>query len=301
MLEQVKLFNDLSPKLRDEIEKKIDSFGKKVRYKFDISNRDPDPEKKDGVIYPFAYTLDPVTFSIIDKYEDRKDKQKVKKIGIVESTKENGDPEVFRRIRIYEREKGVKEFDLEKVEDRENVFYLELHPKLVGGMFADKEKRQLITRIDEMAAATTARTERTERVKALNIAQGMSDKELCDFADAMGGTWDSKEDPGILRNKVEELAETNPIFFNDLVSGQALEYQAAITQAISNKLISFDPVDYKFIWSGNMQTIAALSPAGDKTEVQKLSDFFQTGGDKSAETYKKIKALLKGSKQSASL
>lgn len=297
MLEQVKLYNDFSPKLKAEIEARIDSFGKRVRYKFDIANRNPDPEKKGEVIYPFAYTLDPVTFSIVDKYEDRENKQKVKKVGIVETTKEDGNPEIFRRIRIYERDKGIKEFNLEKIEDRESVFYLELHPKLSGGLFADADKRQLISRIDEQAASKTSRTERTARVKALNVAQGMSDKELHDFADAM--SWDSSDDVEILRNRVEELAETNPVFFNDLVDGKSLEYQAAITQAINNKLISFDPADYKFVWVGNNQTIVLLPTQGDKTEIQKMAEWLQLGGQKAEEVYKKIKSLLKGNKQPA--
>src|ERR1700745_953884 len=147
MLQQAGRYNDLSPKLIQKINDRIGSFGKKIRYKFDISNEDPHPDNKGQRIFPFLWTLDPITFTIIDNDEDRKDKQKLKRIGIVESLKENGEPEKFRRIRISERVKGVLELDLTKSEDREDAFYLELHPKLASGLFADKNKRAIVSRI----------------------------------------------------------------------------------------------------------------------------------------------------------
>jgi len=105
------------------------------------------------------------------------------------------------------------------LEDNRDDFYmammLELHPKNKDSKFASKTLRHMVTRIDENAAAKEARTERSERLKALNVAQGMSDTELIDFADAM--QWDSTEEMEVLRNKAEELADTDPIFFNDLV------------------------------------------------------------------------------------
>ena len=88
MLEKVGKFNDLSPKLRSILEEKVKSFGKKVRFKFEIARQNPDPEKKNGaVIYPFLYTLDPIVFDIVDTNEDVKEKgretaQRVKKAGI---------------------------------------------------------------------------------------------------------------------------------------------------------------------------------------------------------------------------
>lgn len=84
MLQREGVWNDLSPKLIEKLEAQINSFGKSVRFKFDISNPDPDPEKRaaGAILYPFSYTLDPVTFQINDKYEDRPDKQKMKKVGM---------------------------------------------------------------------------------------------------------------------------------------------------------------------------------------------------------------------------
>ena len=57
--------------LRQKLEDQIISFGKRVRFKFDISNPNPDPELKGEKMYPFKYTLDPITFDIMDRYEDK--------------------------------------------------------------------------------------------------------------------------------------------------------------------------------------------------------------------------------------
>jgi hypothetical protein len=300
-LENFAHFNDLSPKLRTELEQKVESFGKRVRYKFDITKPNPDPEKYNGAfVYPNMYTLDPTKFTIQDPYEDRADKSKTKNIGLVDDNflNDKGIPERFKKVRVSGSQKSILTLNLE---DNRDDFYmamlLELHPKNKDSKFASKTMHHMISRIDENAAAKEARTERSERLKALNVAQGMSDSELIDFADAM--QWDSSDDIEILRNRTEELADSNPIYFNDFVQGKTIEYQSMIKQAINKGLISFDNAEYKFVWSGNQQTIAVLPPTGQKTNIEKMSEWMQTSGNKGDDFYKKIKALVRGIKKTS--
>jgi hypothetical protein len=298
-LENFAHFNDLSPKLREELEQKVESFGKSVRYRFDIARPNPDPEKYNGgTVYPNMYTLDPTKFTIQDSYENRDGKSKTKNIGLVDDgfINDNGLPERFKKVKVSGSEKAI--LKLNTADNRDDFYMammLEMHPKLKGGKFADKNLHPIISRIDENAAAREARTERSERLKALNVAQAMSDTELIDFADAM--QWDSSENSEILRNKVEELADSNPIYFNDLVQGKSIEYQSLIKQAINKDLISFEHGEYKFMWSGNQQTITNLSPTGKKNEIEKLSEWMQTSGNKGDDLYKKLKSLVKGGKE----
>jgi len=300
-LENFAHFNDLSPELRLELEQKVESFGKRVRYKFDIAKPNPDPEKYNGAfVYPNMYTLDPTKFTIQDPYEKRVDKSKTKNIGLVDDNflSDNGIPERFKKVRVNGSQKSVLTLNLE---DNRDDFYmammLELHPKNKDSKFASKTLRHMVTRIDENAAAKEARTERSERLKALNVAQGMSDTELIDFADAM--QWDSSDNIEILRNRTEELADSNPVYFNDFVQGKTIEYQSMIKQAINKGLISFDSSEYKFIWSGNQQTIAVLSPTGERSNIEKMSEWMQTSGNKGDDFYKKIKALVRGIKKTS--
>lgn len=292
MLEQVGIYNDLSPKLRKQLEERVLSFGKRVRYKFKISNPNPDPQKTDGaVIWPFRYTLDPVTFSITDSLEDRANKQKVKRIGIIAEMDAEGKPQRFKRVRVEGRYRGVVEFDLENPDDFEMAAYLELHPKQVNGLFADKNKLQVFERIDEKKLATEKRTERSLRLLALNVAQGMSDSEIVDFADANG--WDSTEDIDILRSRVEEMAEETPGMFKDFIESSKIEYQSAVQRALDKKVIAFDPTEHKFYWVENNQVITVVSASTESTEIEKMSLWLQTGGTVADKVYKKIKSLSK--------
>lgn len=301
-LENYGIYNDLSPKLREELEQKVEAFGKSVRYRFDIAKPNPDPSKYNGdTVYPNMYTLDPVRFSIQDPYETREGKSKTKTIALVDdaSIKDDGNPERLLKVRVSGAERAVLKLNIQdKREDFYMAMLLEMHPKLNGGKFADKNAYKILHRIDEEAAARDARTERSERLKALNVAQGMSDEELINFSDAM--QWDSTESVEVLRNQVEELADNNPVYFNDFVMGKTIEYQSLIKQAVDRDLISFDHAEYKFVWAGNQQVITVLSPTSGKSEVQKLSDWMQTSGNKGDDFYKKLKSLVKSGKKEKS-
>ena len=290
-LEPVAHYNNLSAKLREEIEAKIKGFGKSVRYKFEISKPNPDPAKYNGdTVWPNRYTLDPAVWDVTDPYEVA-GKSKSKKIGIIEAVDENGKPNRFRKIRVMAPQKGVLILDLENQEDYYTAFALELHPKLIGGKFEDKNAYRVVTRIDENAEAETKRKERTARKKALDAAESMEDADIVNFADAM--MWDSGEPANILRNKVEELAETDPEFFNDLIEKKEIQVRALVKQALDKRIITHDPVENKFMWASNMQLITALPVSLTANHVQQFAEWLVVGGSKAEEVHKKIKELSK--------
>src|ERR1700748_2135495 len=119
MLEKVAHLNDLSPDLRKKLEDRIESYGKKVKYKFAISNENPDPEKYNGkVIWPSKYTLDPIVFKIIDN-------KKSVEVGMIDKTNEKGLPISFRRIRVHGKDEGNFILDLTSPDEREMAMYIE--------------------------------------------------------------------------------------------------------------------------------------------------------------------------------
>lgn len=291
MLQKHGHFNDLSAKFRKEMEDKINALGKKVKFKFNISHENPDPAKYNGdTVWPNMYTLDPRTFRITDPYEDRPNVSKSKEIGLVDKVDNDGKPISFNRIRILEREKGMKSFDTTKPEEYDQVLYLLLHPKLKDGRFQNANKHFVFEMIDEHKEAKFRKERRDAKLKAGAIAREMDEKKIIEFASAM--MWDTSEDPDILKDRVEELAETKPEFFNDFISGKNVEYQAVVRRALDNQIIGFDPAEFKYIWASNQQLITVLSPMGDKNHIEKLSDWLQTGGQKSDQIYKRIKELV---------
>lgn len=296
MLQQTGKFNDFSSKLIERIEKRIESFGTTVRYRFDIERPNPDPTFYNGkTVFPSIYTLDPAYWVIQDKEEDRAGKPKTKNVAIVLETDDKGNPTKYGRIRISAVAKGILELNLEKPEDVETCIALELHPKLKDGDFADKTLVPVVSRVDEQAAATEERQERSLRLKAMNIATQMSEAALIQFAEGM--LWDATQKPSVLANLVETLAEEDPKFFTDLVDSKELEYRATVKRAMNMGKIIFDPADYNFKYGGNNQPIVTLSPVGDKSEVEKMAEWLF--GQEAV--YKKIKSLTENKEKAAAV
>lgn len=292
MLEQIAHFNDLSPKLKKELEGRIASYGKKVKYKFAISNTNPDPLKENGpIIWPAFYTLDPVVFDIVDTLEDRENKSRSKKIGMVEKVDEKGIPTAFKRVRVHGKMEGVYVLELDDPDQIRQAMYIELHPKFDGGLFQDKKRIAIVSRLDEKKVSKEARENRNAKVKALKSASEMSEQKVRQFAAAM--VWDELGDIEILRDKIEALAESDPSFFNDLVSEKKVEYQATVKRAITNGVIAYDPVGGKFRWGANQQVITVLGLGSAQNEVEQFAEFLMTNGAKADEIYKKIEGLVK--------
>lgn len=294
MLEQVAHYNDLSPKLRAEMETKIASFGKKVRYKFNISHPNPDPEKYNGpIVWPQMWTLDPITFRITDPDEDRAGKSKSKQIGMVNEVDDKGIPTSFHRVRVHKRHVGIVEFEVDNPHDQMHIMYLELHPKLSGGKFEDKKNsKPIFERIDELKEAKENRERRSSRRKALTAAMGMSEAKVKEFAAAM--LWDEHQDTEILRGRIEDLSEEKPELFIDTVESSAIEYKAAVKRAMDKGVIAYNPAEYKFIYAANQQTIVSLGASVTaQNEVERMAEWLMTNGTKGDEVYKKIKGLSK--------
>ncbi len=298
MLQQIAEYNDLSPELLKKLQDKIESFGKVVKYRFDIEQENPDKTFYNGkTIFPGIYTLRPAVFNITDNDEKRAGKSKFKKIALIKSHESNGTggyKTEFIKIRVPATARGQLRLNLETPEDIAKCMLIELHPKLSGGMFADKETRPLINRIDEVSEARQQTDERAAKRKAQNAVADMTDKDLVQFADAL--SWDSTQDPIVLRNLAEELAESDAAYFNDLVADKTFEIRAIVKQALDREIISYDPVEFKFSWAGNKQVIAVVSPSGEESEVVKLSSILHSGGTKMEEALKKITQLVKEKK-----
>lgn len=298
MLEQEGIYNDISPKLREKLEKRIEGFGRIVRYKFNLGRENPDPQKYNGqIIYPSLYNLDPIQWKITDTDEDRKEKQKVKNIGIIESVErdDRGNPQYrFTRIKLRDAQQGLISFNMEIEEDKTAVASLELHPKNGNGMFSNPQMVAMFSRIDENQLATKQREERSARKLAMDFAEKMSDKEIVQFADAMANDeWDSTKEIGLLRNQVEDLAETSPAMFNDLVSSKKIEIQALIKRAIDNKILNHNPAEGSLSWTSTNQSIITFGVnIGDKSDIEKFAQFVLEGGKKAEEFHSKIKSLI---------
>lgn len=292
-LMQVAHFNDFSDGLRQKLEERVRSFGKVVRYRFDIERENPDPTKYNGdKVFPATYTLDPARWAIQDNQETRQGKSKTKTVALIENVNEDGKPDRFGKIRVYDKDKGVLTLYIEeRPEDFEKAMALELHPKNSTGLYPDKTKHQVLSRIDEQTLAKTEREQRSARKLAMDTAEKMSDAEIVEFADAM--LWDSTEDVNVLRNKTEELAETEPQFFNDIIADKKTKFLSVIKKALDNKIIQYNPEDGKLSFAASGQPIVVLGKDAGIDGWGRYAEWFMTAGDKADAVYKKLNGMLK--------
>jgi len=257
MLDQIgtkPVYNNLSPKLREELDKKAKDAGRFVKYKFAIARKNPDTERKTGgeYLYPLRWTLTPVTYTITDPYDNIR-----KRIGLINQLKEFGAPDDgFRRVVLDEQFRGILTLDMESQEDQDVFMYLEMHPKLEGGRFRDTNDMAVFNRIDELKEAKTALTSKQNRANAMFVATQMTANEVRDFACAMG--WNESDEIEIIRNNILEIADSDPEWFKTFINNKAIEYRAVVKRAMDNNIIAWQPVENKFIWSSNGQTIATL-------------------------------------------
>ncbi len=288
LLQQTGVFNDLSQKLRAKLTEKINSFPQTVRYKFEISKENPDPQKYNGdTIWPSIYTLDPTVFNINDKDEDTKGKPKGKKIALIENTDEKGLPTRYRKIRINVRDRGIlllKPHD--NLDDYDICMYLELHPKNKTGLFPDPQRHQIFSRIDAGAAAKHDIQVRSQRKLAMDTAEKMTEEEIIEFADAM--VWDSSEDVLFLRNKVEELAEKDPKMFSDIVADKKTKFLAAIKRAIDKKIWQYEPTEGKLSWVSTGQPIVTMGSDAGLDGYGRFAEWFMTSGKQADTVFDKL-------------
>lgn len=282
------VYNNLSDQLRKDLEDKAAEAGRFIKYKFAIARKNPDVEQRTGgeYLYPQRWALSPVTFDIIDPYDKRR-----KKIGLVTRLKEYGNPDDgFRRVYLDEPWRGIYILDMNDKNDRDTFCYLELHPKLEGGMFRDPNMPAVFSRVDEVKQAKKSVSAKQDRANAMFIAGTMSTSEVQDFASAMG--WDEHEDINVLQDKLLDLADKDSEFFKNFINNKSIEYRAIIKRAMDNNIIAFQPVESKFIWVTNGQTIAVLERCeGDKV-LDRMSDWVQTSKN-GHEVYSKLKGMLK--------
>lgn len=293
LMESTAHFNNLSEKLREQITKRVESFGDTVRYRFKLAQDNPDPLKYNGTkVYPRQYTLDPAQFTIRDPFEDKKGVSKLKTIAIIKELDVNGKPIRFDKIKIFGNEKGILSLNLKDFEeDKAKAMMLELHPKHEGGDFADPNSYKIFSRIDEGKYAQEQRAIRTSRIKALTTAQEMSDAEIMQFNSGM--SWEESPEMSVVRDNVERFAEEEPETFIKLTEGKDIEYRSVVQTALNKQKISFDPAEYKFVDNTTKQLITVLSPVSNKSHIELMASWLQTNGEKADKVYTRLKEYIK--------
>lgn len=283
-LEKVAHINDLSPKTRKLLNERISKLGRYVTYRFDIKRKNPDPEKYNGAyIVPSQYSLDPKKIEIFD--DGHENGGRMITCGLVDRTDDKGVPDKFFYIKLYSYDRCEVNLDLTIPEERQKAMYLEIHPKNTNSMFPNSQIPSVFSRVDEAKESTANRTERSAKVAALNAAMNMSDAEILEFAAAM--LWEDT-DLGILRDKVEKEAESDPDKFKKLIDTKKVKYLAAIKKGIDKKKVIHNAAERSFSWNGNGGVMFICSEGSAKTHNEQFADWLMTEEQKAKDVYNKL-------------
>jgi hypothetical protein len=279
------IINELSEGLIADLQKKYDTLPDKLKYKFDIARRNPDPQKTGGdVVYNSYWVLQPVTFNIVDPY-DKKDK----KIGLVDSYDNEQRPTGYKRIVLVERDRGIKTLNKIDPGTFDTFCYLELHPSNGSGKFKDVRLPALFELVNEAKDAKNRDAVRKVKADAMYVANNLSTQEEKDFAAAMN--WDEDMDADVLHDMIGSFAEETPEAFKNFFEGHDMQGKALVKRAENNQIIDWVPTEYKYVWSSTKDLIVAFGRQEGMNRLEQMSNWLQN----KPVVHDKIKALLKTS------
>lgn len=294
MLEAQGKFNNLSKELRETLAKKAAEMPRLIKFRFAIAQINPDGEMKTGgrLLYPSSYTVTPVTYDIIDPGDKLR-----KRVALVKQLKELGAREdSFNKLKILNGWQGIYIIDMEKPYNRDLFAWLMMHPKMENGIFRDPHLPAMITMIDEVAEAKDALRKRNMRIEAVFVANNFKGQDVRNFASAMG--WNENEDPYIIKERIVTLAENDPEFFRKFIDEKNLESRALIKRAMDNNIITWVPVESKFMWTSNSQPIAILERASGIDYLDRMADWIATSKN-GQEVLNQVRKLLQAQSQPA--
>lgn len=197
---------------------------------------------------------------------------------------------VFHDIWFQKESAGIITLNGGSIRDQEMYEYLMLSNYRVDNPDRDDSKRGVYMLIDPVGNAKAARATRTQKLKSQAFAAEMTDEEILTFAAASG--WGTKGvDEEILRDRVEILAESDPVGFLKAASNRNNQIKADVKLAIDAGHITWNKPEYKFTWTSNGELIVKVPRSSKGTHLDGMLNLI-LNADHGEAVYDDIRALL---------
>jgi len=179
-----------------------------------------------------------------------------------------------------------------RIVDQEIYEYLMLSNFRSGNPNRDPSYKELYKLIDSKSDAKVERATRSQRLQAELYASEMTDEEVLTFSAASG--WNNDE-TDILRNRIETMAQNDPIHFMKIASNRHNNMKADIKRALDEKVLSWDKPSSTFSWAVNGELIVTVPRSTKGSHLDGMINFL-VNTEHGEAVYKEIKTLLNGGK-----
>jgi hypothetical protein len=246
-MKKTELYNQLSEKL---VKSTMLKPGQSVTYRLtNIQKSSLDPTR---LAIPASKNVPP-----IDTIYDEEEGQYVT-IAAVKSINANGE-HTFHDIVFSYNMAGHLILQGGRAVDQEIHSYLSLCDYNASKPNRDTSKDAIFELVDEEAKAEKESRTRNIRREALNAAADMSAEDVKTYAAAMGK--DDTKAVSVLRNELEEMADTNPQDFLNLINNKQAVVTATVNRAVKKGVILFNQEQSRFEWP-NKEVILVVARTG---------------------------------------
>lgn len=275
-MKKTELYNQLSEKL---VKSTMLKPGKSVTYRLtNIQKSSLDPTR---LAIPAAKNV-PATDTIFDE-----DKGEYVDIAAVRAVDGQGN-HTFHEIFFYSNMAGHMILQGGRAVDQEIHSYLSLCDYNASKPNRDTSKEAIFELVDEEAKAEKESRTRNIRREALNAAADMSAEDVKTYAAAMGK--DDTKAVSVLRNELEEMADTNPQDFLNLINNKQAVVTATVNRAIKKGVILFNQEQSRFEWP-NKEVILVVARTGSDAIDEFVS--FCTSSVKGEKVFQTIQSKTK--------
>ena len=263
--------------------------GEVVKYQLLIGQPNPDPDKAKTrpIVYPTLFQI-PSTDRIWDAH-----KNDYVDIALVQSWDKDNNI-IAKPIWVPSTDNGIIELKGGSVTDGEQYEIMELLNCNESNPNRDASVPALFKRIDEEKDSKTRSKKRSSLKESLTYALNMTDGQVKDFAASLG--WNEQELPGVLRDKVEHFAQTDPEGFLKHVESKDVEVKTAIKKAITAGGLAYDAQQHRIVLVSTNSTLIKMDRAEGVDFLTQAAEYVlhNKNGQKVFDTIKKLLADNKG-------
>lgn len=172
--------------------------------------------------------------------------------------------------------------------DQEIHSYLSLCNYNFSNPNRDSSKDAIFEVVNEAAIAEDKSRTRNTRREALNAAADLSPEDVKTYAAALGQ--DDSKPISVLRNMLEDMADTDPKSFLDLINNKQAVVTATVNRAIKKGAIVFNQEQSRFEWP-NKEVILVVARTGNDAIDEFVS--FCTSSAKGEKVFQTIQSKAK--------